>query len=243
MRATAANVKQVKLQNCKFIEKALNFIKTPRRIKSRVARLAMYVLLFDLVFVFVFPFLYMLVTSLKTNADLNDLTVNWVPSRLKFYNYVFAYRILDYWRFFKNSLFLTAATTTGHVLACSFVGYGFARYNFLGKKFLFFFVIVALIVPVQTLIIPTYILFSTMKWLNTYLPLIVPTFFGFGLKGALFVFIFRQFYLNLPKEIEDAAKIDGCGFLRTYWEIVLPIAQSAFWVTIVLSIVWHWNDF
>ncbi|HOJ12104.1 MAG TPA: carbohydrate ABC transporter permease, partial [Clostridiales bacterium] len=108
---------------------------------------------------------------------------------------------------------------------------------------LFSLVILSLIIPVQTIIVPQYIIFSNLKWLNTYLPMIVPTFFGYGLKGGLFIFIFRQFYLGLPTALEDAAKIDGCGFLRTYWNIVLPIAKSAFMVTVVLSIVWHWNDF
>jgi multiple sugar transport system permease protein len=134
-------------------------------------------------------------------------------------------------------------STIGHLLACSFIGYGFARYTFPGKKVLFFMVIVALIVPIQTLIVPSYMMYSSLNFLNTYYPLILPTFFGFGLKGALFIFIFRQYYLGLPKELEDAAKIDGCGFLVTYWRIVLPVAESAFLVTIVLSIVWHWNDF
>jgi multiple sugar transport system permease protein len=150
---------------------------------------------------------------------------------------------LNYPVYFKNSLIVTVSATIGHILSCSFIGYGFARYNFKGKHVLFSLVILSLIVPVQTIIVPLYITFSNLKWLNTYLPMIVPSFFGYGLRGGLFIFIFRQFYLGLPTALEDAAKIDGCDFLRTYWNIVLPVVKSAFMVVLVLSVVWHWNDF
>jgi len=221
-------------------------VKSPKNFKSymqKTGRCVTYVLAFDLVFVFLFPFLFMIFTSLKTNADLNDVTVNWIPTTFNFKNYVMAYKLINYNEHIKNSLLITIGASIGHIISCSFIGYGFARYEFPLKNVLFVFVIVVLIVPIQTFIVPMYILFSNMKWLNTYLPIIAPTFFGLGLKGALFIFIFRQFYLGLPKELEKAAKVDGCGFLRTYWNIVLPIARSALIVTLVLSIVWHWNDF
>lgn len=226
-----------------IFKQAHEWFKKPRRIGERTGRLGTYILMFDLSLVFMFPFLFMLVTSLKTNADLHDLTVNWVPRSLKLENYVIALRALNYTTFMKNSLLITIVATIGHLLACPFIGYGFARYKFPGKKILFSIVIVAFIIPVQTNIVPMYIMYANLKWLNSYLPVLIPTFFGYGLKGALFIFIFRQFYLGLPKELESAAKIDGCGFLMTYWRIVFPVAQSAFLVTLVLSIVWHWNDF
>ncbi|MBO9609682.1 MAG: carbohydrate ABC transporter permease [Paenibacillaceae bacterium] len=212
-------------------------------ISERTARLTLYVFMISLSFVFVFPFLYMLVTSLKSNEDLYDFTVNWVPTVLKVENYIIAFRALGYMAYLQNSLLITIVATVGHILSCSFVGYGFARYQFPLKNVLFFIVIVAFIVPVQTLIVPLYMLFANFKWLNSYLPILVPTFFGLGLKGALFIFIYRQFYLGIPKELENAAKIDGCGFLRTYWLIILPMARPVFLVSIVLSMVWHWNDF
>ena len=204
---------------------------------------AMYLLLIGLAFVFLFPFLYMLVTSVMSNTDLNNLAVQWIPSEIKFENYFIAANLLNLNIYARNSLQVTILTSIGHVLSCSFIGYGFARFNFPFKKLLFMFVILAFIVPVQTLIVPLYLTFSRFNWLNTYLPLIVPTFFGFGLKGALYVFIFRQFFLTLPRDLENAAKIDGCGFMRTYWQIVFPLAQSALVVVLVLSVVWHWNDF
>lgn len=211
--------------------------------KRLIVKVAMYLLLLGLAFVFLYPFLYMIVTSLKSDADLNSLSVQWIPTELKFENYFVAIDILNASQYLKNSLFVTIVASFGHVISCSFIGYGFARYNFPFKKFLFACVILAFIVPVQTLIIPLYLTYSRLGWLDSYLPLLIPTFFGFGLKGALYIFIFRQFYLTLPRDLENAAKIDGCGFLRTYWNIVFPLAQSTLVVVLVLSVVWHWNDY
>lgn len=211
--------------------------------KKIIVRAAMYMLLLGLAFVFVYPFLYMIVTSLKSNSDLNNLSVNWIPTELKFENYFIAWDLLKVSRYAKNSFFVTIMASMGHIISCSFIGYGFARFHFPFKKLLFGCVILAFIVPVQTLIIPLYLTYSRLGWLDTYLPLIVPTFFGFGLKGALYIFIFRQFYLTLPRDLENAARIDGCGFFGTYWKIVFPLAQSTLMVALVLSVVWHWNDF
>lgn len=226
-----------------IVRKIKHTITSPSRIKQFIIRLVMYVLLFDLTYVYIFPFLYMIVTALKSNADLNDLSVNWIPRSLKYQNFQIAYQLLGYNRYLKNSVIITFFATLGHMLGCSFIGYGFARYNFPLKRVLFLLVIISFIVPVQTIIVPLYITYKNFNWLNTFLPLIVPTFFGFGLKGSLFIFLFRQMYLGLPTDLEQAAKIDGCNFMMTYWRIVVPIARSSFLVTLVLSLVWHWNDF
>lgn len=215
---------------------------TPSGLKHNLVRLLMYVLLLGLAFVFIFPFLYMLKTSVMSNADLISSSVNWIPTTIKFENFGVALNIMKPTRYLINSTIITVLPTIGHILACSFIGYGFARYNFPFKKVLFGLVILAFIVPVQTLIIPLYITYSNFGWLNTYLPLIVPAFFGFGLKGALYVFLFRQFYLTVPRSLEEAARIDGCGFLMTYIRIVFPLAKATIVVAMVLSVVWHWND-
>lgn len=220
-----------------------HWITSPARIKSLFFKIIVYLLLLNLTFVFAYPFLYMIVTALKSNADLNDFTVNWVPRTLKFENFAIAYNLLNYGSYLKNSIFITFFATIGHMISCSFIGYGFARYKFPFKNILFLLVIISFIVPVQTIIVPLYITYKNLGWLDSYLPLIVPTFFGFGMKGALFIFLFRQYYLGLPKDLEEAARIDGCGFLRTYLVIVLPLAKAIFLVTLVLSLVWHWNDF
>lgn len=206
-------------------------------------RLGVYLLLLNVAYVFLFPFIYMVITSIKTPEDLADFAVNWIPRKVNTENYVLAMAALRYWRYLGNSVFITFFTVIGHLIACSFIGYGFARYNVPGSRILFFLVILSLVVPVQTIIIPSYMVYSNLKWVNSYLPIILPTFFGFGLRGGLFIFIFRQFFVRMPYELEDAAKIDGCSFFRTFWNIVLPISQPALLVSAVLGLVWHWHDF
>ncbi len=210
---------------------------------SLLYRLGVYVLLLDVAYVFIFPFLYMIITSLKSPVDLADFTINWIPSTLHWENYAIAADVLDFWPHFRNSIFITATSVVGHLLACSFIGYGFARYKFPGRRLLFGIVVLSIIVPIQTLIIPMYILYSNFKWIDTYLPIVLPTFLGFGLRGGLYVFLFRQFFLGLPYELEEAARLDGCSFIRIFWNIVLPISRPALLVAAVLGLVWHWNDY
>ena len=206
-------------------------------------RAAVYLLLFNVAYVFVFPFLYMIVTSFKSATDLADVTINWIPSRIEWGNYGLAFTTLGYWSHLKNSVIISVIAVFGHLLSGSFIGYGFARYEFPGRKFWFTLVIIGLIIPAQTLIIPSYIMYSTIGVITTFLPVLVPTFFGFGLRGGLYIFIFRQFFIRLPHELEDAAKIDGCSFFRTFWNIVVPISQPAILVSSILGFVWHWHDF
>ena len=180
-----------------------------------------------------------------TDEDLINITVKWLPSRLTWSNYSVAYKKLQFGTYVWNSVKVAVVATIGHVFSCAMTGYAFARYSFRGKGLLFGFVILSMIVPVQTIIIPSYIQYSNWGWINSklYLPLLVPTFFGFGLSGGFFIFLFRQFFLGLPYEMEEAARVDGCGPIRTYWRIMLPMSQSSLLVCSVLSLVWHWNDF
>lgn len=211
--------------------------------KKYILRGLFYLLLFDLAFVFLYPFIIMIVDSLKTESDLVNITVKWLPSRLEFENYVIAFKRLNFLKYFNNSVVVVLLSTIGHLISCACIGYGFARYQFKGKGILFAFVILAMIVPTQVIIFPLYMQYSNWGWINSFLPLIVPTFFGFGLNGGFFVFLFRQFFSGLPYEMEEAARIDGCGPITTFFRIMLPMARSSLLVGLVLSIVWHWNDY
>ncbi len=216
---------------------------TVRKAKHVVLTLLFYLVLFDLAFVFLYPFIIMIVDSLKTDSDLINITVKWIPSKLEFENYVIAFKRLNFFRYFKNSAVVCILATIGHMFSCACAGYAFARYQFKGKGALFGLVVFAMIVPIQVIIFPLYIQFSNWGWLNTYLPLIIPTFFGFGLSGGFFIFLFRQFFVSLPYEMEEAARIDGCGAIRTFFRIMMPMARSSMLVCLVLSMVWHWNDY
>ena len=210
---------------------------------SRILRIICYILLIDMVFVFLYPFFYMLVTSVKSYDDITNLAVKWIPSGINIVNYKLAAEALRLNTSFFNSVMVTSLAMLGHLLTCSFIGYGFARFRFPFKKILFFGVILSIIIPIQTLIIPLNKLYTVFGMVDTFLPLIIPTFFGFGLRGGLFIFLFCQYFIRFPSSLEEAALIDGCGRVRSFFKIALPSAGSIIVVCLVLSMVWHWNDY
>jgi multiple sugar transport system permease protein len=227
-----------------------NFIKIKNTFKGIKAHgvehlysIAVYILLIGLAFVFIYPFLFMLVNSFKSYNDLVDITVKWFPKEFTPSNWVVAFISLDFMRTFTNSIIVTFIATFGHLLSCSFIAYGFARFKFRFSGLLFFFVILVIIVPTQTIIVPQYIMFANYKMIGSYLPLLIPTFLGFGLKGGIFIFLFRQSFLMLPSALEEAAYIDGCNPYYTFFRIILPMCGPTILVCFVLSAVWHWNDY
>ena len=210
---------------------------------SRFLSVFRYVFLMSVAIVFLFPFLFMFITSITSPLDLADPTVTWIPRVFFWQNYAIAFNLLNYATGMRNSAVMVSVATLGHLFSCSFIAYGFARYRFPFRRVLFMLVVLSIIVPVQTLIITQYRFYASMGFINSIVPLLLPTFFGYGLRGALYIFIFRQFYLSMPKELEDAAEVDGCGGLRTFFRIILPASRSSMVVCAVLSIVWHWNDY
>ncbi len=209
---------------------------------SVVMRIAVYLFLTGLAFVFLYPFLTMLVDSVKTYADISNNTIKWIPRNFTLNNYKLAFSALNAWRTGANSLIVTVAATLGHMLSCSLVAYGFARYRFPLRSAMFAIVILSILIPTQTIIIPSYITYTNMHIVGTHLPMIIPTFFGFGLRGGIFIFLFRQYFLKIPKSLEEAAAIDGCGPLRTFAQVVLPSTGATMIVCLLLSAVWHFND-
>lgn len=209
----------------------------------------MYIILICMAYNFIYPFIYMLATSIKSIPDFMDPTVLWIPNEIFWANFTNAIKGLSYWGALKNSAIIALCATMGKIISCSMVGYGFARMKFRFNEVLFALALLTFIVPPQTIIVPLYILFRRLEeilgfqWIDTHLPLIVPSFFGNGLRGAIFIFIFRQFFKQLPWELEDAAMIDGAGPLRMYAQIMLPLAKPAVIVTFLFSLVWHWTDF
>ncbi|MBO7748455.1 carbohydrate ABC transporter permease [Paenibacillus sp. MWE-103] len=208
-----------------------------------IYRLFVYLILIDLAFVFLYPFIYMVTTSLKQPADLMDFTIKWIPTSLAWENFYYGMQGLQFWTHFKSSALIAVLSVIGQVLSCSFIAYGFARIKFPGRETLFVLCMFTMIVPPQTIIVPLFMQYKTIGWIDSVLPLIIPSFLGNGLRGALFIFIFRQLFRGLPWELEDAARVDGCGSFRVYWKIILPLTPPAIVVTTLLSLVWHWNDY
>ena len=205
--------------------------------------LLIYVILLNLSFIFLYAFLYMLVTSFKSYSDLMDVTVKWLPREFHPQNWLVALQKMQLPASLFNSVFVSLLATLGHVASCSLAAYGFARFRFPFRNLLFVLVVITIIVPVQTIIVPQYVLYNHIGWYGNFASLIVPAFLGQGLKGGLFIFLFRQFFLRLPPALEEAASIDGCTPYGTFLRIILPTSGPVLLVCTVLSVVWHWNDF
>lgn len=220
-----------------------DFLKIYKKSPIKGVDLFIYVMLILMAFVFLYPFMHMVINSFKSYNDIINVTVKWIPKNFTLKSYETAMAAMRFEHTLPNSLIVTVLATLGHVVSCSYIAYGFARYKFPLSGVFFAIVVLSILMPIQVIIIPMYITYSTFGVIGTYIPLIVPCFFGFGLKGGLFVFLYRQYFLGIPKSLEEAASIDGCGPLKTFFKIALPSAGSTTIVCIVLSLVWHWNDF
>ncbi len=191
--------------------------------------------------IFMVPFYWMLITALKTQTTVFATPIQWWPSTLHWENFVTAanYPGFPFLRFLWNSLFYSSTVTLGTVLSCAAVGYGFARLRFPGRDFLFIITLGTLMIPGIVTLIPTFLIFKTLGWIGGYAPLIVPSFFGSG----FFIFMMRQFFLGLPNELADAARVDGAGEFRIFWQIMLPLVRPALLVMAVFTFMWTWQEF
>lgn len=201
---------------------------------------ARYLSLIVLGFVFLIPFLWMVSTSLTPADQVMTPGRPWIPRDVAWRNYPEALTVLPFQTFLKNSLIVTSLALIGQVVSASLVAFGFARLRFRGREALFVLVLSTMMIPAQVTLIPTFILFARLHWIDTLRPLIVPAFFG---GGAFYIFLLRQFFLTVPGELEDAAKIDGCGPFGVFRTVALPLAKPALATVAVFSFVGHWNDF
>ena len=200
-----------------------------------------YLALIALGIVYAMPFVWMVSISLKPYTDLNQIPPLLIPSRLAFENYPEALfqPMLYFPQFFVNTIYYVGVSGVGELLSSAIVAYGFARVNFRGNGPLFALVLSTMMLPSQVTLIPEYVIFKQLGWIDTYLPLIIPSWFGV----AFYIFLFRQFFLTIPTEIDDAAMIDGATHLDILFRIILPLSVPAIITCTALSIVGRWNDF
>lgn len=204
----------------------------------------LYAVLADMGFVYFLPLAFMVLTSFKSPIDLENPTVLWLPTHLFLLNYTFAWEQLSYLPAVERSLIYVAIAVFGQVGSTALVGYGFARYSrrFKIADVLFLLAVFTFLVPPQTIVVSLFLNYKLLGWLNTYLPLTVPEWFGQGLRGAFFIFIFRQAFKALPYELEEAARVDGAGAANIFTRVMLPLVKPSLSVALVFSVVWHWND-
>ncbi|MCL4509096.1 MAG: carbohydrate ABC transporter permease [Chloroflexi bacterium] len=186
------------------------------------------------------PFFWMLSTSLKNEGAVFLYPPQWIPQPLQPQNYAQALTVLPFALFFRNTLITTLVPLVGALFSCSIVAYSFARLRWPGRDIWFLVVLATLMLPEQVTMIPRFILFRNLGWINTFYPLIVPPFFAIG---AFNVFLLRQFFMTVSTETDDAAKIDGAGVFGIYWRILLPLSKPALAAVAVFIFKAHWDDF
>lgn len=209
------------------------------RAQERVLAIASTLLALFLLVVLLFPIFWMISTSLKGPIEALKMPPNWIPVELQWKNYYDALTFNPFGQYFLNTLYFAGMVVVAEVISNSFIAFGFARLRAPGRNFLFVFVLATLMVPGEVTLIPQYILFSKLKWLNSFKPLIVPAWFG----SAYLIFLLRQFYMGLPKEYDEAAIIEGASYLDIWARIILPLSKPALGAVAIMSFIFHWNTF
>jgi multiple sugar transport system permease protein len=208
--------------------------------RKRLARAAAFTTILVLSAIFLIPFLWIVSTSFKGNEQIFTIPPQWIPEQLRTENYTAVFARMPFLLYLKNSVFITLMTMLGVTFSSSVVAYAFACLRWPGRNFLFMVILVTMMLPMQVTMIPVFVLFKDLGWLNTYKPLIVPAFLG---GGGFNIFLLRQFFLGIPRELTDAARIDGCSEFRIYWNIMLPLAKPALATVAILTFMFAWYDF
>ncbi|WP_258724459.1 carbohydrate ABC transporter permease [Cellulomonas sp. NS3] len=192
-------------------------------------------------FVMLYPLLWMIASSIKPSA-LIFREPGLIPSAIDLSNYSVGWNALThpFSHYLLNSAILVLGVLLGNLLSCSAAAYAFARLNFKGRKFWFAIMLMSIMLPIHVVIVPQYVLFSELGWINTFLPIIVPHLLA---TDAFFIFLMVQFFRGLPRELDEAARIDGAGHARIYFQIMLPLSTPALATTAIFSFIWTWNDF
>ena len=203
-------------------------------------RIVIYLLLLAGGFLFMLPAFWMISTAFKTLGDAQSFPPVWIPKEIQLSNFSQPFIDLPFARFYVNTLTITLFNLLGVILSCTPVAYAFARLNFRGREFLFILVLATMMLPDQSTLIPVYVLFAKLHWVNTFLPLIVPRYFA---TDAFIIFLMRQFFRTIPRDLDDACKIDGGGPITILLRIIAPLSAPVFGVVLILIFVGEWNSF
>lgn len=190
-------------------------------------------------FCFLLPLLWMFSTSLKPDSEVFEFPPRFLPTSWDWNNYVLGWTALPFNTYLLNTIIVTSSNVVGNLISCSLPAYAFARLRARGSNILFMLVLATMMVPFQVTMIPTFILFTNLGWVNTLLPITVPAWFGWPFS----IFLLRQFFLGLPRELDDAARIDGCSYFRIYWNIILPLSKPALATIAIFGFIGNWNNF
>ncbi len=190
-------------------------------------------------FMWIMPVIWMVSTSLKTDAQIFTWPPQWIPRPFKFTNYPQALEYIPFGLYVRNTILVALGAVVGTAFSCPLVAYGLSRIEWPGRNLLFLLTLATLMLPFQVTMIPLFVTFRELGWINTWLPLIVPTFFG----NAFYIFMLRQFFMTIPQDLADAARIDGASELGIYLRVILPLAKPALAVVALFEVLFRWRDF
>lgn len=213
--------------------------RTMRTIVRVMGRLGTYGSLVVLSAVFFLPFLWLLSTSVKPDSQIMVMPPKWIPHPFQWSNYSEGLTFVPFLTFLKNTLIICAANVIGVLISCPLVAYGLSIIPWRGRDILFIIVLSTMMLPFQVVMVPLFTVFTWLRWIDTFLPLTVPAFLG----NAFFIFLLRQFFMTIPKDLIDAAKIDGCTEFQTYRRIVLPLSKPVLATIALFAFMGSWNDF
>lgn len=218
---------------------------TPQWVSSRnaIGRAGqpwVYLTLIALSILFTFPFVWTVLTAFKAPQEIFTFPPPFLPATFMWNNFAEVWRQAPFLTFLVNTLTVASLSIIGDLVTASLVAYGFARFRFPGRELLFLLVLSVLILPEEVTIIPQFLIYRNMGWLDTLKPLILPAFLG---GGAFNIFLLRQFFLTLPRELDEAAMIDGADSFRILWQILIPLSKPALATVAIFTFLFHWNDF
>lgn len=210
--------------------------------KVKLSIIITHIIIIAVGIIMLYPLLWMVSSSFKDNVDIFKGT-SFFPKEIILDNYIKGWNGISgytFATFFKNSFFICIVAIIGNVISCSMAAYAFSRLDFAFKKVLFAIMLITLMLPFHVTVIPQYIMFNKLEWINTFLPLTLPKFLA---TEGFFIFLMVQFMRTIPLELEEAAKMDGCGPIRIYWKLILPLSLPALITTMIFTFIWTWNDF
>jgi len=188
---------------------------------------------------YLFPLLWMLSTALKTEGQLYSYSMELIPAPVRWSNFPESLQEIPFFRYLANSLIISGLTIIGTLISCSMAAYALARIPFRGRNAVFAVILATMMMPYQATMLPLYLVYARLGWVGSFLPLVVPAFFG----NAFFIFLLRQFFRGIPADLSDSGRVDGCSEFGIFFHLVLPLAKPALAVVVLFTFLWTWNDF
>ncbi|MEZ4870003.1 MAG: carbohydrate ABC transporter permease [Caldilineaceae bacterium] len=205
-----------------------------------IGRVLLYLVAIVASLLFMLPFAWTIFSSLKSPSELYMFPPRWIPETPRFGNYAEVFTVAPFGRWLWNSVIVAGLATFGSVFSAAITGYSFARFRYPGRDLIFMLTLSTLMLPAEVTLIPLYLLFNKAGWLDTYKPLIVPAYFG---GGAFLIFMMRQFFMTIPMDLDEAARIDGAGYLRIFTQILLPLSGPVLATAAIITFIADWNSF